>query len=38
MPDACRPVLSVARTVYLHGDGADELPSPGPVAVFVRGA
>jgi len=38
LPDARRPVLSAARSVFLHGDGADELPSPEPVAAFVCGA
>jgi streptomycin 3"-adenylyltransferase len=36
LPDACRPVLSAARSVYLNGDGADEPPSCEPVAPFVR--
>ncbi|MET3821249.1 hypothetical protein ACVK00_000163 [Burkholderia sp. PvR073] len=36
MPDAYRPVLSAACTVYLHGDGADAPPSCEPVAASVR--
>ncbi|KUZ11729.1 aminoglycoside resistance protein [Burkholderia diffusa] len=38
LPDAYRPVLSTARTVYLRGDddGADTLLSGRPVAAFVR--
>jgi len=32
------PRSVAARTVYQHGDGADELPSPEPVAAFVCGA
>lgn len=38
LPDTYRPVLSVARIVYLRGDcdGADALLSGRPVAAFVR--
>lgn len=38
LPDAYRPVLSAARTVYLRGEGDDALLSGEPVAAFVRDA